>query len=75
MPTSIRLSAEIEARIKRLAAETGRSQSFYLNQIIERGIDEVEWEYSIMRDVEAHRAGNLETVSHEDLKADLGLED
>lgn len=75
MPTTIRLRDDIEARIKRLAEETGRSQSFYINQMIESEIDRIEWEYSILRDVEAHRAGRLETVSHEEMKAEFGLDD
>lgn len=75
MPTTVRLKDGIEARIKRLAENTGRSQSFYINQMIENEIDRVEWEYSILRDVEAHRAGRLETVSNDELKADLGLAD
>lgn len=75
MPTTVRLKSDIEARIKRLAEDTGRSQSFYINQMIENEIDRIEWEYSILRDVEAHRAGRLETVSNDELKADLGLAD
>ena len=75
MPTTVRLKGDIEARIKRLAEQTGRPQSFYINQMIEREIDRIEWEYSILRDVEAHRAGDLETTSHDALKADLGLVD
>lgn len=75
MPTTIRLKDDLKERIKNLAQETGRSQSFYINQMIEREIDQIEWEYSILRDVEAHRAGSLPTVSHDDLKAELGLLD
>lgn len=75
MATTVRLKGDLGARIKRLAEETGRSQSFYINKMIEQQIDRVEWEYSILRDVEAHRAGRLGTVSNEELKADLGLED
>ncbi|GAA2102484.1 type II toxin-antitoxin system RelB family antitoxin [Brevibacterium salitolerans] len=75
MPTTVRLNTDLEQRIRKLAAETGRSQSFYINQMIEREIDRIEWEYAILRDVEAHRAGELKTVSHRDLKAELGLDD
>lgn len=42
MPTTIRLKGDIEARIKRLAEQTGRPQSFYINQMIEREIDRIE---------------------------------
>lgn len=75
MPTTIRLNEKTEARIKKLAQETGRSQSFYINEMIEREIDRIEWEYSILRDVEAHRAGKLKTMTHEEVKRELGLQD
>lgn len=75
MPTTIRLKDGLEDRIKKLAEQTGRPQSFYINQMIERQIDQIEWEYSILNDVEAHRAGHLNTVSHDDMKAELGLDD
>lgn len=75
MPTTIRLKDDLESRIRRLAEQTGRPQSFYINQMIEREIDQIEWEYSILRDVEAHRAGNLDTVSHDEVKSQLALDD
>ncbi|SEA71460.1 type II toxin-antitoxin system RelB family antitoxin [Nitrosospira multiformis] len=42
MPTSVRLTPEIEERLNFLAAQTGRSKAFYLREIIERGLDEME---------------------------------
>lgn len=75
MPTTIRLKGDLEDRIKKLAATTGRPQSFYINQMIEREIDRIEWEYSILQDVGDHRAGRLRTISHEDMKAELDLDD
>lgn len=75
MPTTVRLKDDLQARIKRLADDTGRPQSFYINQMIEREIDQIEFEYSILQDVQAHRAGRLETISIDQLKSDLGLED
>lgn len=75
MPTTIRLKGDLESRIKRLAEQTGRPQSYYINQMIEREIDRVEWEYSILHDAEEIRAGRVDTVTHEQLKAELDLED
>ncbi|WRS30083.1 DUF6290 family protein [Actinomycetaceae bacterium MB13-C1-2] len=73
MTTTVRLAPDTEARIKRLAHETGRTQSYYINEAIERQLDRLEWEYRILADVEASRAGTLETISHDELKAELGL--
>lgn len=75
MPTTIRLKDNLEGRIKKLSEQTGRPQSFYINQMIEREIDRIEWEYAILSDVEDHRAGRLDTVSHQVMKAELGLDD
>lgn len=75
MPTTVRLRGDLESRIKRLAAQTGRSQSFYINEMIEREIDRTEWEYSIVSDVEAIRSGAMKTVSHDEMKTELGLDD
>lgn len=73
MPTSIRLKGDLEQRLRRLAEETGRTQSFYINQMIERGIDRLEREYTILGDVEAYRAGRLETLSAAQMDEALGI--
>ena len=39
MPTSIRLSPAIEARLDQLAEVTGRTKAYYLRELIEQGID------------------------------------
>ena len=72
--TSIRLTDELEHRIKKLAATTGRSQSFYINQMIEDGIDRVEQIYGILHETEQYQAGNLPTYSSDELRHELGLE-
>src|SRR5699024_4726408 len=72
--TSIRLTDELEHRIKKLAATTGRSQSFYINQIIEDGIDRVEQIYGILHETEQYQAGDLHTYSSDDRRHELGLE-
>ena len=42
MATSIRLSEEAEQRLDFLAAQTGRTKAFYLRQMIENGLDDLE---------------------------------
>ena len=74
MPTTVRLNPDTEARIKRLAEQTGRTQSYYINEAIERQLDRLEWEYRIISDVEASRAGTLETITLDEMRAELGLD-
>ena len=74
MATTVRLNEELERRIKKLAATTGRSQSFYITQMLEDGIDRMEEIYGILHETEQYQAGNLETYSSDDLRHELGLE-
>jgi RHH-type rel operon transcriptional repressor/antitoxin RelB len=42
MATSLRLPSELEARLERLAAKTGRTKSFYIRQAIEEHVADLE---------------------------------
>ena len=42
MATSIRLAIETKKRLDILATQTGRTKAFYLREMIERGIEELE---------------------------------
>ncbi|NDK31671.1 type II toxin-antitoxin system RelB family antitoxin [Nesterenkonia haasae] len=75
VPTSLRLPADVDARLERLAAETNRSKSFYLRELVTTGLDRLEWEYSIAKRAEDIRAGRRETVPLEDVERELGIQD
>ncbi|MGA2277669.1 MAG: CopG family transcriptional regulator, partial [Terracidiphilus sp.] len=49
MATSIRLAPELSQRLDQLALKTGRTKAFYLREIIEGGISEME-EYYLAAD-------------------------
>lgn len=75
MATSIRLGAETEQRLDFLAAQTGRTKAFYLREVIERGIEEME-DYYLAADVlERVRKGEEKVYSSADVRKDLGLGD
>lgn len=75
MPTSIRLDTEIERRLDLLATTTGRSKAYYLRQIIEQGITDME-DYYLSADVlERVRKGQEPVHSAAAVRADLGLDD
>ena len=75
MPTSIRLAPETEQRLDHLASQTGRSKAYYLREIIERGIEEME-DYYLAADVlERVRKGQEQVHSAADVSRDLGLDD
>jgi RHH-type rel operon transcriptional repressor/antitoxin RelB len=75
MATSIRLSTETEKRLDFLASQTGRTKAFYLRQMIENGLDDLE-DYYLAADVlERVRQGKEKTESGVRVRADLGLDD
>jgi RHH-type rel operon transcriptional repressor/antitoxin RelB len=75
MATSVRLKPEIEARLDGLAARTGRTKAYYLREIIESGIEELE-DYYLAADVlERVRKGQEKVHSAADVRRDLGLDD
>ena len=75
MATSIRLSPETEQRLAFLAAQTGRTKAFYLREIIDRGLEDIE-DYYLAADVlERVRKGQEQIHSAEDVRRELGLED
>lgn len=74
VPTSLRLPADVDARLEKLAAETKRSKSFYLRELVTSGLDRLEWEYSIAKRSEDIRVGRRKTVSLDEVERDLGLQ-
>ena len=75
MATSIRLATETEKRLDFLASKTGRTKAFYLREIIEHGLDELE-DYYLAADVlERVRKGEEQVHSAADMRKDLGLDD
>lgn len=75
MATSIRLAPETERRLDRLASQTGRTKAYYLREMIERGIEEME-DYYLAADVlERARKGQEQVHSSAKVGEDPGLED
>ena len=74
MATSVRLAPEVEERLNFLAAQTGRSKAFYLRQVIEQGLEDLE-DYYLAADVlERVRQGREAVHSTTDVRKALGLD-
>ncbi len=74
MATSVRLALETEQRLDFLAANTGRTKAYYLREIIEQGIEDME-DYYLAADVlERIRKGQEQVHSAADVRRDLGLD-
>ena len=75
MATSIRLAPEIEQRLGSLVSQTGRTKAFYLNELIERGLEDIE-DYYLAADVlERVRQGKEQVYSSGDVRNALLLGD
>ncbi|NDD25740.1 MAG: ribbon-helix-helix protein, CopG family [Actinobacteria bacterium] len=74
---TVRLSDDLKARIDNLAEKSGRPKSYFIRELILRGIEEFEED---LRDLEAIReylaAGgrNQKMISMKDLSIELGLD-
>jgi RHH-type rel operon transcriptional repressor/antitoxin RelB len=75
MATSVRLAPELEQRLDFLAAHTGRTKAYYLREIIEQGIEDMEDYYLAAEVLERVRKGQERVHSADSVRKDLGLED
>jgi RHH-type rel operon transcriptional repressor/antitoxin RelB len=75
MPTSIRLEPATEDRLNHLALLTGRTKAFYLREIIDRGLDDLEDYYLAADVVERIRKNDERIHSAADVRKELGLDD
>ncbi len=75
MATSIRLDSQIEKRLDTLSKQTGRTKAYYLREIIERGIEEMEDYYLAAEVLERVRKGEEKVHPAAEVRKDLGLDD
>ncbi|HEY4172850.1 MAG TPA: ribbon-helix-helix protein, CopG family [Rhodopila sp.] len=75
MATSVRLDAAIEQRLDHLAARTGRTKAFYLRELIETGLQDLEDYYLAAATMERVRNGEERIYSLDEVERDLGLAD
>ncbi len=67
---SLRLDKELENRLDHLAAITGRTKTFYIRQLIEQHIDELEDRYI----AEARLENPADHLTSKEMRQDLGLD-
>ena len=72
---AIRLPADIESRLDRLARATGRTRSFYAREAILEHLDDLEDLYLAERRLADNRAGKSRTCTLEEVEQVLGLAD
>jgi len=70
---AVRLDKDLEARLERLAALTGRTKTFYARAAIEAHLEDLEDYYLAEERLRDFRPGDAIPLA--DLKAELGLAD
>lgn len=72
MAISIRLSPEDEARLDELAANTGRSKTFYVREAIHQHLDDLEERYWADRVIRDWESSDKQTRPASELWTELG---
>lgn len=67
MALSIRLPNDVEARLKNLAAKTGRTKSYYITEAICEHLDDLEDLYLAEQRLRDIRSGKTQTISIEEV--------
>lgn len=75
MTISVNLGKDIEARLAHLAEATGRTKTFYLRQLVEEHLDDLEDVYLAQQVLERVRRGEESVHSAADVRQSLGLGD
>ena len=75
MATSIRLAPETEQRLDFLASHTGRTKAYYLRELIEQGLEDMEDYYLASEVLERVHKGQERLHSAADVRNYLGLDD
>ena len=73
MPITIELPPEAERRITELAARTGRDVDFYLREMVQFGLEDVEDCYLAEEIMERVRKGEEPLYSSDEVREYLGI--
>ncbi len=74
MALSIRLPHDLEQRLNRLAAQTGRSKTYYVTEAICEHLEDLEDYYLAELEMEAIRSGRSVPVPLEQVMKEYGME-
>jgi RHH-type rel operon transcriptional repressor/antitoxin RelB len=74
MATSIRLDPKTEQRLEHLALTTGRTKAYYLRQLVESGLEDLEDFYLADATLERIRKGVEKIHLAAQIRAELGLD-
>lgn len=68
VPIVVRLPVDLVKRYDNLAKATGHRRSYFFTKALEESIPQLEYQYGLLKKVADYRAGQLDTVSIEQLE-------
>jgi RHH-type rel operon transcriptional repressor/antitoxin RelB len=74
MPVSLHLAPEIEQRLDHLVAATGRAKSYYLRELIQNGLDDLEDFYLSDVTMDRVRKGTEKVLHSNQVRKALSLD-
>ena len=74
MATSIRLDPAVETRLDYLASSTGRTKAYYLRELVENGLADLEDYYLAASAMERVKKGEEAIFDADQVRKELGLE-
>ncbi len=74
MTYSIRLPHEIEERLEKLSAQTGRNKSFYVKEAIVDHLDDIEDVYLAEKRLGRVRTGRVQTITLQEVMKRYGMD-
>ena len=73
VPTVVRLPVDLVKRYDDLAKNTGHSRNYYFTKALEESIPNLEYQYGLLNLEQCFRAGQLDTISIDQLQDHLCL--
>ena len=73
--TAVRIPDETYERLQSLAAQTGRTATYYIREAIEMHLEDLEDTYLAEQTLERLRRGDEQTYTLNEVERDLGLAD
>jgi RHH-type rel operon transcriptional repressor/antitoxin RelB len=74
MATSIRLDPSVEKRLDYLASSTGRTKAYYLRELVENGLADLEDYYLAASAMERVKKGEEAIFDADQVRKELGLD-
>lgn len=73
VPIVVRLPVDLVQRYDNLAKTTGHSRAYFFTKALEESIPNLEYQYGLLKKVDEYRAGQLDTISIDQLEDHLCL--